>query len=135
MQNAIPHNLPYPTITTLPPHEWYCALCLKTHGDDFGFLQEGSLQSLAQFQKVADGFKESYFRRKREQEGTGSLDGKVYVGEEEMEEEFWKLVEEDRFNEDGVEYSMVLICIPPCMEGMVFFPMKRERGFYSAREE
>ncbi|KAI9341427.1 hypothetical protein BDR26DRAFT_860412 [Obelidium mucronatum] len=92
-----------PVVNHLPEFNWYCALCLKTHGDDFGFQQEGTLQSLGEFQKVADEFKESYFREKRQREGTMRDDGKVYVTEEEMEREFWKLVEEDRFKEDGVE--------------------------------
>ncbi|KAJ3024693.1 UNVERIFIED_CONTAM: hypothetical protein HDU68_007873 [Siphonaria sp. JEL0065] len=93
-----------PAVTHMPEYEWYCALCLKTHGDDFGFQQEGSLQSLAEFQKVADAFKREYFVEKRKREGIVIEEGQpVYITEEEMEEEFWKLVEDNRFNEDGVE--------------------------------
>ncbi|KAJ3114110.1 hypothetical protein HK100_001761, partial [Physocladia obscura] len=92
-----------PPVMNIPTTEWYCALCLKTHGDDFGFQQQGSLQSLAEFQVVADTFKRTYFIEKRKAEGIAlDKDGKVYIDEEEMEMEFWKLVEEDRFN-DGVE--------------------------------
>ncbi|KAJ3072106.1 hypothetical protein HDU98_004211 [Podochytrium sp. JEL0797] len=92
-----------PTVTHVPEHEWYCALCLKTHGDDFGFQQEGSLQSLAEFQKVADDFKERYFRERRREQNRMEEDGRLCIEEEEMEQEFWKLVEDNRFTEDGVE--------------------------------
>ncbi|KAI8615691.1 hypothetical protein BC830DRAFT_1218369 [Chytriomyces sp. MP71] len=92
-----------PPMTTAPNTDWYCALCLKTHGDDFGFVQEGSLQTLAEFQKVADDFKREYFTEKRKRQGIEVQPGNfLEIGEFEMEEEFWKLVEEDRFN-DGVE--------------------------------
>ncbi|KAJ3393851.1 hypothetical protein HDU84_000814 [Entophlyctis sp. JEL0112] len=91
-----------PSVAKMPQTDWYCALCLKTHGDDFGFEQQGSLQSLAEFQIFADKFKRDYFMEKRKAEGVRTEKDCVYIDESEMEAEFWKLVEEDRFN-DGVE--------------------------------
>ncbi|KAJ3227269.1 hypothetical protein HDU78_010047 [Chytriomyces hyalinus] len=101
------------TLATLPTSaDWYCALCLKTHGDDFGFQQQGSLHSLSEFQVIADSFKRDYFLEKRAKDKHNrSKDytsdsmrhgSNLVIEEEEMELEFWKLVEEDRFN-DGVE--------------------------------
>ncbi|KAI9355372.1 hypothetical protein DFJ73DRAFT_623678 [Zopfochytrium polystomum] len=79
--------------------EWTCADCLKTYGDDFGF-EEGEMRSLPQFQKMSDAFKEAWFSTKLPRD----TDGRLVITEDDMEKEFWRVVESP-FENVEVEYG------------------------------
>ena len=68
---------------------WHCHKCLVGTGE-FGF-QEGGVYSLKQFQDKANKFKEDYFAAKMPLDH--SLNGTRQVSEDEVEAEFWRLVE------------------------------------------
>ncbi|KAI9760536.1 MAG: hypothetical protein M4579_001621 [Chaenotheca gracillima] len=68
---------------------WHCPRCLVGTGE-FGF-EEGSVYSLKQFQEKAHNFKENYFLPKMPFDPV--LNCKRPVTEEDVEREFWRLVE------------------------------------------
>ncbi|KAI9847937.1 MAG: hypothetical protein M1837_001454 [Sclerophora amabilis] len=70
-------------------HDWHCPRCLVGTGE-FGF-EEGSIYSLKQFQEKAHNFKESYFLPKMPFDPV--LNCKRPVTEDDVEREFWRLVE------------------------------------------
>ncbi|KAI9802385.1 MAG: hypothetical protein M1833_001891 [Piccolia ochrophora] len=70
-------------------HDWHCPRCLVGTGE-FGF-EEGGIYSLKQFQEKAHNFKESYFLPKMPFDPV--LNCKRPVTEDDVEREFWRLVE------------------------------------------
>lgn len=78
-----------PPVKTKPEHDWHCPRCLVGTGE-FGF-EEGEVYSLKQFQERAIQFKESHFKDKLVFDPI--LDNKRPVGEDDIEREFWRLVE------------------------------------------
>ncbi|KAG5438790.1 hypothetical protein PCANB_002510 [Pneumocystis canis] len=78
------HCLEY-SLTSVPKREWYCSKCFLG-ASDFGF-EDGSTYSLKQFQEKANSFKKKYFAKKQ------FTKKQNYPSETDVEEEFWKLVE------------------------------------------
>ncbi len=70
-------------------YDWNCPRCLVGTGE-FGF-EEGGIYSLRQFQEKAHNFKESYFAPKMPFDPV--LNCKRTVTEDDVEREFWRLVE------------------------------------------
>ena len=70
-------------------HDWHCPRCLVGTGE-FGF-EEGGIYGLKQFQEKAHNFKESYFAPKMPFDPV--LNCKRNVTEDDVEREFWRLVE------------------------------------------
>ena len=83
-----------------PLHDWHCPRCLVGTGD-FGF-EEGGIYSLRQFQDKAHRFKDSYFEPKMPFDPI--TNGKRAVTEDDVEREFWRLVESPS-EEVEVEYG------------------------------
>jgi len=83
-----------------PLHDWHCPRCL-VGTNDFGF-EEGGIYSLRQFQEKARHFKESYFEPKMQYDPI--TNGKKAVTEDDVEREFWRLVESPS-EEVEVEYG------------------------------
>ena len=83
-----------------PLHDWHCPRCLVGTGD-FGF-EEGGIYSLRQFQDKAHRFKDSYFEPKMPFDPV--TNGKRTVTEDDVEREFWRLVESPS-EEVEVEYG------------------------------
>ena len=83
-----------------PLVDWHCPRCLVGTGD-FGF-EEGGIYSLRQFQEKAHHFKETYFEPKMQYDPV--LNTKRPVGEDDVEREFWRLVESPT-EEVEVEYG------------------------------
>ncbi|KAL8840809.1 MAG: hypothetical protein Q9176_003656 [Flavoplaca citrina] len=69
--------------------DWHCPRCLVGTGE-FGF-EEGGIYSLKQFQDKARSFKESYFAPRMPFDPV--LNTKRQVTEDDVEREFWRLVE------------------------------------------
>ncbi|MCJ1475760.1 hypothetical protein MMC13_004424 [Lambiella insularis] len=69
--------------------DWHCPRCLVGTGE-FGF-EEGGIYGLRQFQEKAHNFKESYFDPKMPFDPV--LNRKRLVTEDDVEREFWRLVE------------------------------------------
>lgn len=69
--------------------DWHCPRCLVGTGE-FGF-EEGGIYSLREFQEKAHNFKESYFAPKMPFDVV--LNCKRAVTEDDVEREFWRLVE------------------------------------------
>lgn len=78
-----------PPVKTKPTHDWHCPRCLVGTGE-FGF-EEGEVYSLKQFQDRANRFKESHFANKMAFDPI--INAKRPVGEDDVEREFWRLVE------------------------------------------
>ncbi|KAF2497114.1 histone demethylase JARID1D [Lophium mytilinum] len=78
-----------PTLKSSSDYEWHCPRCLVGTGE-FGF-EEGSVYSLRQFQDKANSFKEHHFSTKMPFDPV--LNTKKPVTEEDVEREFWRLVE------------------------------------------
>ena len=78
-----------PPLKSIHSHEWHCPRCLVGTGE-YGF-EEGGIYSLRQFQEKAHNFKESYFRPKMPFDPV--LNCKRPVTEDDVEREFWRLVE------------------------------------------
>ena len=72
-----------------PAQDWHCPKCLVGTGE-FGF-EEGGIYGLRQFQEKATNFKESYFGPRLPFDPI--LNTKRAVTEDEVEREFWRLVE------------------------------------------
>ena len=70
-----------PPLKAIPKYDWYCAQCL-VGTNEFGF-EEGEEYSLQQFREKADSFREEYITRNL---------GTLKVSEEQVEEEFWRMV-------------------------------------------
>lgn len=76
-------------MTSKPDLEWHCPKCLVGTGE-FGF-EDGEVYSLKQFQEKANNFKEHYFANKTHYDPV--LERKRPVNEDDVEREFWRLVE------------------------------------------
>lgn len=83
-----------------PLHDWHCPRCL-VGTNDFGF-EEGGIYSLRHFQDKAQRFKDSYFEPKMQFDPI--TNGKRAVTEDDVEREFWRLVESPS-EEVEVEYG------------------------------
>ena len=69
--------------------DWHCPKCLVGTGE-FGF-EEGGIYGLKHFQEKANNFKETYFGPKMHYDPV--LNTKKPVSEDDVEREFWRLVE------------------------------------------
>ncbi|KAL8970884.1 MAG: hypothetical protein Q9183_001312 [Haloplaca sp. 2 TL-2023] len=78
-----------PAIEASSNQDWHCPRCLVGTGE-FGF-EEGGTYSLKQFQEKANSFKDSYFAAKMPFDPV--LNSKRAVTEDDVEREFWRLVE------------------------------------------
>lgn len=78
-----------PQVKSKPEHDWHCPRCLVGTGE-FGF-EDGEVYSLKQFQERANRFKEKHFANKMAYDPI--LNDKRPVGEDDVEREFWRLVE------------------------------------------
>lgn len=78
-----------PPVKSKPEHDWHCPRCLVGTGE-FGF-EEGEVYSLKQFQERASRFKEKHFANKMVFDPI--LNDKRPVSEDDVEREFWRLVE------------------------------------------
>ena len=86
--NAYHRNCIDPPLKTTA-HDWHCPKCLVGTGE-FGF-EEGGVYGLRQFQEKANNFKDSYFGPKMPFDPV--LNSRRAVTEDEVEREFWRLVE------------------------------------------
>ncbi|KAJ9661694.1 hypothetical protein H2198_001870 [Neophaeococcomyces mojaviensis] len=77
-----------PPLASIPEYEWHCSKCLVGN-NEYGF-EEGNIYSLRSFQEKANNFKEQYFSSRLQQDGHGPR----YPTEDEVEREFWRLVED-----------------------------------------
>ena len=78
-----------PPVKVISEHEWHCPKCLVGTGE-FGF-EEGGVYSLGQFQERANSFKEAHFAEKTPIDPVTNM--KRPVSEDDIEREFWRLVE------------------------------------------
>jgi histone demethylase JARID1 len=78
-----------PPMASLPDYDWHCAKCLVGTGE-YGF-EEGGIYSLKVFQEKANNFKQHYFASKMPFDPI--LNTHKQPTEEEVEREFWRLVE------------------------------------------
>lgn len=90
-----------PPLSTIPKGQWFCLTCL--FDTDYGF-DEGMDHSLASFQARADAFREAWFKGRRQPSNSSQLDfdgdtpmchadDNLEVSEDDVEREFWRLVE------------------------------------------
>ncbi|KAI8816843.1 PLU-1-like protein-domain-containing protein [Fimicolochytrium jonesii] len=88
-----------PPMAAIPQTDWFCPDCLRGSGHDYGF-EEGELRSLYHFQQVANDFKKKHFQQRL------GLDPeeRVVVTEDDVEREFWRLVESP-YDDVEVEYG------------------------------
>jgi len=89
-----------PPLAAVPEYEWHCSKCLVGN-NEYGF-EEGNVYSLRTFQEKANSFKEQYFASRLPPDPSGH--GPRYPTEEEVEKEFWRLVE-DLTDTVEVEYG------------------------------
>ncbi|KAF2754810.1 PLU-1-domain-containing protein [Pseudovirgaria hyperparasitica] len=90
-----------PPLSAVPTTEsWFCAKCLVGTGE-FGF-EDGGIYSLKQFQEKARNFKDNHFASK--QHFDPILNQRRQVSEDEVEREFWRLVD-DVQEQIEVEYG------------------------------
>ena len=90
-----------PPLTAIPKEQWFCFTCLAGTGGDFGF-DEGEEHSLSTFQARDLEFRQLWFeihpppgaanRMVDDNDPTINRIGNVYVSEEDVENEFWRLV-------------------------------------------
>ncbi|XP_027201676.2 lysine-specific demethylase 5-like [Dermatophagoides pteronyssinus] len=92
-----------PPFNDIPKGQWHCHSCLstilervtKTYTNEFGFTQSPKTYTLKEFGKMADKFKENYFRC--------SPPTKVKCSD--LEKEFWRIVSTPFENVVCVEYG------------------------------
>ena len=90
-----------PPLSKIPDTDWYCSHCLKSSGNDYGF-EDGETRTLPEFQKVCNDFKQEWFSSKSG--WPKDEQGKPIITEEDVEKEFWRLVESP-YDEVEVEYG------------------------------
>lgn len=78
-----------PPLKSVPDYDWHCPKCLVGTGE-FGF-EEGGVYSLKQFQEKANNFWDNHFGPKMAFDQVAN--GKRQITEDEVEREFWRLVE------------------------------------------
>jgi histone demethylase JARID1 len=87
-----------PPLNTIPKGQWFCHTCLFGTGGDFGF-DEGQEHSLSSFQARDLEFRKLWFTSHPPTRSPSATDpiayqfGNVVVGENDVEEEFWRLVQ------------------------------------------
>ncbi|ODN96426.1 histone demethylase JARID1 [Cryptococcus wingfieldii CBS 7118] len=107
-----------PPLVAVPTNEeWFCNACLLSQGEDFGF-EEGDEHSIASFQARDQSFAHYWWNRRKGHQIhpiTTEKDtndetvkprrfGKVLVSEDDVEREFWRLIESSLDTVD-VEYG------------------------------
>ncbi|KAF8313245.1 hypothetical protein DL93DRAFT_1185349 [Clavulina sp. PMI_390] len=93
-----------PPIPSIPKGQWFCHACL--FDTDYGF-DEGEDHSLSSFQKRANEFKRMWFAShppSRSSNGTPKKGSAAPVTEDDVEQEFWRLVESP-YDSVEVEYG------------------------------
>ncbi|KAJ2930565.1 hypothetical protein H1R20_g6526, partial [Candolleomyces eurysporus] len=90
-----------PPLTAIPKEQWFCFTCLAGTGGDFGF-DEGEEHSLSTFQARDLKFRQLWFethpppgaanRMVDDNDPTINRIGNAYISEEDVENEFWRLV-------------------------------------------
>jgi histone demethylase JARID1 len=78
-----------PPVKNISEFDWHCPKCLVGTGE-FGF-EEGGVYSLGQFQERANSFKETHFADRMPVDPI--TNAKKPVSEDDIEREFWRLVE------------------------------------------
>lgn len=78
-----------PQLKALPDYDWYCDKCLVGTGE-FGF-EEGQVYNLRQFQEKAKNFRDHYLSTRMPV--NGKIRRSTDATENEIEAEFWRLVE------------------------------------------
>ena len=89
-----------PPLTAIPRGQWFCHTCLFDTGGDFGF-DEGEEHSLSSFQARDSEFRRHWFESHPppSSEGHDAHDptvnriGNVLISENDLENEFWRLVQ------------------------------------------
>jgi len=90
-----------PPLDAIPKEQWFCFTCLAGTGGDFGF-DEGEEHSLSSFQARDKEFRRLWFESHPPPHGhippadddiTRTRIGDVTVSENDVEEEFWRLVQ------------------------------------------
>ncbi|KDQ08859.1 hypothetical protein BOTBODRAFT_148481 [Botryobasidium botryosum FD-172 SS1] len=86
-----------PPLTAIPRGQWFCDTCVFDTGGDFGF-DEGEDHSLASFQARDRAFRRMWFESHPPKpptwdDPTRRPIGKVSVSEDDVEHEFWRLVQ------------------------------------------
>ncbi|EOD44979.1 putative phd transcription factor protein [Neofusicoccum parvum UCRNP2] len=90
-----------PPLKSTPDYDWHCPRCLVGDGE-FGF-DEGGVYSLKQFQQRDQDFRQDHFRDKQQFDPV--LNAKKPPNEDDVEREFWKLVENVTDKVPEVEYG------------------------------
>ncbi|KAL0259047.1 hypothetical protein SLS55_006552 [Diplodia seriata] len=90
-----------PPLKSTPDYDWHCPRCLVGDGE-FGF-DEGGVYSLKQFQQKDQEFRAEHFRDKQQFDPV--LNAKRPPTEDDVEREFWKLVENVTDKVPEVEYG------------------------------
>ncbi|KAK8154137.1 PLU-1-like protein-domain-containing protein [Phyllosticta citribraziliensis] len=90
-----------PPLKSTPDYDWHCPRCLVGDGE-FGF-DEGGVYSLKQFQQKDQEFRAQHFRDKMQFDPV--LNTKRPPSEDDVEREFWKLVENVTDKVPEVEYG------------------------------
>ncbi|KAK7516954.1 PHD transcription factor-like protein [Phyllosticta citriasiana] len=90
-----------PPLKSTPDYDWHCPRCLVGDGE-FGF-DEGGVYSLKQFQQKDQEFRAQHFRDKMQFDPV--LNTKRQPSEDDVEREFWKLVENVTDKVPEVEYG------------------------------
>ena len=86
-----------PPLSVVPKGQWYCHICLFDTGGDYGF-DEGEDHSLHSFQERDLAFRTAWFEAHPPEPSTwdgprSTKLGSVTVTEDDVEREFWRLVE------------------------------------------
>jgi len=90
-----------PPLDTIPKDQWFCSTCLFGTGGDFGF-DEGEEHSLSSFQARDMEFRRLWFESHPPPNSsvipdhddiTKSRIGRITVSENDIEREFWRLVQ------------------------------------------
>ena len=87
----------------LPDYEWHCPRCL-VGTNDYGF-EEGDVYSLGGFQRKANEFKTQHFNNNIPPQHSPFSETKHHLEEEDIEREFWRLVEDNMSDATEVEYG------------------------------
>jgi len=88
-----------PPLATVPRGQWFCPTCIIGTGGDFGF-DEGEEHSLSSFQARDREFRRRWFQahppesyNADSEDITDTIFGDVRVTENDVEREFWRLVQ------------------------------------------
>lgn len=87
-----------PPLTTIPKDQWFCHICLFDTGGDYGF-DEGEDHTLTTFKARDHAFRKAWFEAHPPKLTTDDpvvrkyKIGEVEISEDDVEREFWRLVE------------------------------------------